>query len=219
MDNIVKNIHFTSFQLKVIALVTMIIDHVGAVFFPEYLWFRIIGRLSFPIFCYLLVEGFFYTKNVILYMTRLLVMALISEVPFDLLFFGKILDFQHQNIFFTLFLGLLMMYVFAVRIETPVRVISAILLMLISELLHTDYSATGLLMILVFFLFRERRMLYRNLGVAGVNIGLMGGIQSFGAFALIPISLHNKEQGRRAKWFYAVYPVHLLILFVLRVIL
>ncbi len=131
--------------LKIIAIITMFIDHVGAAVFEPYIydylenngpdqakaaicsklpWFwadwmgnvdalsnidmtlRSIGRIAFPIFCFLLVEGFLHTHDLKKYLTRLFAFALISDIPFDLAFFGKI-RLDHQNVFFTLFFGVL----------------------------------------------------------------------------------------------------------------
>ena len=94
-----------SFQLKWIAVITMIIDHTGAVLFPDDMVFRYIGRIAFPIFCFLLVEGFFHTRDVRKYMLRLGLFALISEIPYDLAFRDTVLEFEHQNVFFALLLG------------------------------------------------------------------------------------------------------------------
>ena len=110
MNGMTKKIGLNSFWLKMIAITTMLIDHVGAVLLPQYPILRIIGRIAFPIFCFLLVEGFMHTHDVIRYMTRIGLFALISEIPFDLLFYGRILDGTHQNVFFTLFIGLVMLY-------------------------------------------------------------------------------------------------------------
>ena len=109
MNGMTKKVGWNSFWLKMIAITTMLIDHVGAVLLPQYPILRIIGRIAFPIFCFLLVEGFMHTHDVIRYMTRIGLFALISEIPFDLLFYGRILDGTHQNVFFTLFIGLVML--------------------------------------------------------------------------------------------------------------
>ena len=82
-----------TFTLKCIAIISMLIDHIGMVLFPEQLIFRMIGRLAFPIFAYVLVEGFFYTKNINKYLLRLGVFAIVSEVPFDLAYSGKWFSF------------------------------------------------------------------------------------------------------------------------------
>ena len=97
----------SSLVLKITALITMIIDHYGAIFQGNIIIYRIIGRLAFPIYCFLLVEGYTHTSNIKKYASRLIAFAIISEIPFDLAFFGKI-GFEHQNIFFTLFIGCLL---------------------------------------------------------------------------------------------------------------
>lgn len=91
----------SAFTLKLIALVTMIIDHVGAIFFPQFIWLRYIGRLSMPIYAFLLVQGYMHTRNFNRYALRMGIFALLSEVPYDLLFQGTWLEFQRQNILFT----------------------------------------------------------------------------------------------------------------------
>ena len=110
-----KAVGLSGSTLKLIAIVTMFIDHLGVVAFetqisnymvPYYIM-RLIGRLAFPIFCFLLVEGFFHTRDVKKYALRLLVFAFISEIPFDLAFNRQMFYWRHQNVFFTLFIGLL----------------------------------------------------------------------------------------------------------------
>ena len=202
-----------SFTLKMIGIVTMLIDHVGAILFPEYLIFRIIGRISFPIFTYTLVEGFMHTHDVGKYMMRLGVLALISEIPFDLAFSGTIWNIQSQNVFFTLFLGVFMLYLMLKVPNAIVRFVCVLALLLLSEFLHTDYSSMGLLMIYWFYQYRDNKVM-KALGIAAINILLMGGVQIYAIFALIPILLHNGEQGIRCKrFFYGFYPVHLLVLY------
>lgn len=102
----------TSFKLKIIALVTMFIDHMGAVV-PEAFGFapvgvnlfRVIGRVSFPIFVYLIAEGFRHTKSPAKFLIRLGIFALISEIPFDMAINGNVNFFANTNIFYTLFFG------------------------------------------------------------------------------------------------------------------
>ncbi|MBQ8559306.1 MAG: hypothetical protein IJ439_04910 [Tyzzerella sp.] len=208
-----RQIGINTFTLKMIAIVSMLIDHIGAVLFPQYEIFRILGRLAFPIFAYTLVEGFMHTHDVKKYMLRLGALALISEIPFDLAFNGAILEFGHQNVFFTLFLGILMLYL-ALRAPTNwQRVITIVAMLVLADLLRTDYSSMGLLMIFWFYQFRENKLV-KYIGIALVNVLCMGGIQIYAILSLIPIALHNGEQGRKCKaFFYGFYPVHLLVLY------
>lgn len=206
-----------TFTLKMFAIITMFVDHVGAVLFPQYRMLRIIGRMAFPIFAYTLVEGFFHTKNVRKYLIRLGIAAILSEIPFDLAVFGRPVEWGHQNVFFTLFLGILMLYT-VTEIQNPLgKIFCMIAIFLVSRFLHTDYSTMGLLMICWFYRLRDD-VVWRNIGIAAINVFLMGGLQMFAAMALIPITLHNGQQGRKSKWFfYGFYPVHLLALYLIRI--
>ena len=96
--------------LKLIAAVSMTVDHIGAALFPQALWLRCIGRLAFVLYAFLITEGYIYTRNVKWYMARLGLLAVLSEVPFDLLFHRSLFYPYAQNVFFTLFLGLLAIY-------------------------------------------------------------------------------------------------------------
>lgn len=196
----------------------MLIDHVGAVLFPHVMILRIIGRMAFPIFAYLLVEGFIYTHDIKNYMLRLGLFALISEVPFDLAFYGKPLSFLHQNVFFTLFLGIVVLYFYSKAPSTVQRIVIIFAGLLVSEMLRTDYSSMGITMILIFYLMREHSVI-KIMAVAFVNIFLMGFIQAYAVLGLIPVWLHNGNEGRKMKAvFYGFYPVHLLVLYLISLI-
>lgn len=202
-----------TFALKLIAIIAMVVDHVGMVLFPEVSIFRIIGRIAFPIFAYCIVEGFMHTSDVRKYIMRLSVMALLSEIPFDLAKTGKVIEFDHQNVFFTLALGVIMLTLMLKTTSLFRQLIIVVAILWLSELLRTDYNSMGLLMIFVFYQFRERKA-YKIFWVAIINALLMGGNQIYGLLGLIPIAFHNGNQGRRMKaFFYAFYPAHLLILY------
>ncbi len=213
-----------TFTLKMIAIAAMLVDHVGAVLLPQYTILRVIGRIAYPIFAYTLVEGFLHTHDVRKYMMRLGILALVSEVPFDLAFFGVPLEFGHQNVFFTLFLGLLMLYLMSIasttqRLGKVKSFLCVLAILLLSDFLRTDYSSMGLLMILWFYRFRDHKMI-KILGIIFINVFLMGYIQIYAVFALIPIALHNGRQGPKWKgFFYGFYPVHLLVLYLVNMIL
>lgn len=207
-----------TFTLKIIAIISMLIDHIGHIFFPEVMIFRIIGRIAFPIFAYVLAEGFHYTKDVKKYLLRLGLFALLSEIPYDLAIMGSVLEFSHQNVFFTLFFGVLMLYVMS-RIKNVIMQYAVVLVaILLCQFLHTDYSNIGVLLVFIFYVFRQRKA--EKLLIAGlIFLGLTGGIQLYALLALPLIALYNGEQGPKMKaFFYLFYPAHLLILYLVHLI-
>lgn len=224
-----ERLRLDSFRLKLIAMVTMVIDHVGYVFYPELGWMRLIGRMAFPIYCFLLVEGFYHTSNVKKYMGRLAVFAILSEFPFDLMANAGGDYFAGQNIFFTLLLGLMAiyfidefekMYRMSYFSKTMFNVLIAIVFSSIAMLLKTDYSALGVFYIVIFYLYRGRP-LFIFLCIEIITIYFYGGIygqrqmnsQNFAGFAVLFTALYNGKQGPKIKYvFYAFYPVHLLVI-------
>ncbi len=190
----------------------MLIDHIGAAIYPDELWMRYVGRISFPIFAFLLVEGFYHTKNVKKYLVRMGIFALLSEVPFDLALKEGMVDFSSQNVYFTLFLGLLMLYLIKWTDVLYLRILIIVSIMVIAQQIHCDYRYPGIWTILSFAALRDLP-LFKNLNIIGVNVRLFATrIQVAGALALIPIGLYNGKKGPSWKYFfYAFYPVHLLI--------
>lgn len=160
-----------------------------------------------------------HTHNVLRYGIRLFILALISEPIFDFAIFGTLFYPGRQNVFFTLALGVCMLSLWIRMNNLIMQWICVILIMLVSEMLMTDYNSMGLLMILIFYCFYNQNW-KRNLLVSAVNILLMGRMQIFAAFSLIPISLYKGEEGKKMKcFFYMVYPVHLLLLIGIRAFL
>ena len=211
------------FTLKLIALITMIIDHYGAIFQSNVDIYRIVGRIAFPIYSFLLVEGYLHTRDVKKYAKRLLMFALISEIPFDLAFNGR-LEFMHQNIFFTLFIGLMTMYFLDKREEYN---ISKFMVVIISVILATvfsvDYSFVGIVYILAFYFTRNMEKKERILRVAAImlfiNFSLIGYLQQFSLLALILIYFYNEKLGPKNTFiqtlFYIMYPLHLLLFYLI----
>lgn len=201
-----------SFQLKCIAVLTMIIDHTGAVLFPGDLVFRYIGRISFPVFCFLLVEGFSHTRDMRKYMLRLGVFAVISEIPYDLAFRDTVLEFGHQNVFFSLFIGVVMMYALEKNAEWPIKVTEVLLAMWVAVFLRTDYGFKGILLISNYYFLRRYR--WRKHVAGAVWNLLWNQIQRYGVFATVFLVLYNGEKGPSMKYFfYLFYPLHLLVLY------
>ena len=216
--------------LKTIALASMIIDHVafvlsgsfsktlfsiGAKSYSAYRIMRWIGRIAFPIYCFLLVEGFLHTKDRKKYALRLFIFALISEIPFNLANNMK-LAYSGQNVFFTLFLGCLgMMCVEYFRSDRPKMLFSLIALLAVSLLLKADYGITGFCFIMMMYALREQKILQTVVGCGILSSTWIAGL------AFIPINLYNGERGfikgRALQYcYYAIYPVHLLILYLIK---
>lgn len=215
--------------LKIIAMVTMLIDHIGAAVFARmiisgnaelydlYLVFRKIGRLAFPIFCFLLIEGFCHTRNVKKYALRLCMFAVISEIPFDLAFSAKVLEVQYQNVFFTLAIGLITiimyqkieeMQVLHPNLKLVLQILTGGVGAGVAELLRTDYGMLGVLVILFFYILRKNRFYQIFMGC----ILFIDNITAL--FAFIPIAFYNGKRGLNVKWiFYVFYPAHLLLLY------
>lgn len=225
---------FSGYTLKWIAIVTMLIDHIGAVLFENGfikaynqqlpgafsysvthmiwyadIWMRKIGRIAFPIFCFLLVEGFFHTSNRKKYALRLGIFALVSEIPFDLAFRSSILEFTYQNVMVTLLIGFLTIWAMEVlRQKNPAwMVVAAGVGVLAGYLAKSDYSWKGIILILVFYFFYYEPV---EKTIAGCLALLW---EAPACFAFLPINLYNHKRGRSLKYFfYWFYPVHILIL-------
>ena len=206
--------------LKVIACVTMLMDHIGAAFFPWALWWRIVGRMAFPIYCFLLAEGLARTRNMKRYGIRLAVGAVLAEIPFDLLFFGGLTP-AHQSVMVTLLIGYGM--VLWMRRFPRWKLLALCICAMAAEWLCTDYGALGVMIIGLFVLTRdmERRLLFQTLGLLVLNWALNGyWVQMLAVTAMIPIALYNGTKSSHSKAiqrvFYLFYPVHMLVLLLLQ---
>lgn len=232
---------FTSAHLHMIGMALMLCDHMWAVGMVKSDFFTIIGRIAYPIFAFLMVEGFFHTRNVKKYLQRLLVFAIISEIPFNLVAGGGSLFYPlHQNVLWTFLLGLLMLH-FMEKQKTKsflTRVLMSGFLLVVFLLLAligmVDYYAPGILTIFVFYLFHGNKWYHylgQLCGLYYINCEVLGGLvypvsigdwhfefpqQCFALLALLPIWLYNGNKGYDKKWFkfacYGFYPLHLLIL-------
>ena len=219
----------SNFDLKLIAIITMTIDHIGVVFgTPFYNLLRAVGRLSFPIFAFLLTEGYVHTKSFSKYFLRLLVLALISEVIYDYVFFGSFIHRGANNIFFTLALGLLTLFLldkskglikryFKDKVDLfiilPITYLLIIVIMgLMGEFLNVSYGMLGILVISFFYLFKTNFPLV-VISVTLSTLILGEGMQYFSLFSLILIYFYNQKLGMKCKlFFYLYYPLHILVL-------
>lgn len=213
--------------LKLIAMVSMLVDHVGAVFFPEAVWMRAIGRLAMPIFSFCIAEGYIHTRDRKKYLLRMGIFALVSEVPFDLAFDG-VIGLVHQNIMVTFFLAILALMLFdMIRGEKPgiaqniLSGMTVLMMAVAALLLNADYTLFGVLTVFLFYVLRSKHPLLR----AGVGVGFLVALRSVGynlaaGLSFIPIAMYNGKKGKGLKWlFYAFYPGHLLALYALSLLL
>lgn len=242
-----KKFGLSGSTLKWIAIITMLIDHIGASILTKRLlymsWYpedfggitqefiaqynnlyyimratRIIGRIAFPIFCFLLVEGFLRTKNLHKYMLRMALFALLSEIPFDLVFTGEAFYWGYQNVMITLLIGMLTMYgckVIEEKIPDKVGRFVACgacfaLGAVVAELLKTDYGAKGIIPIMVLYFLRHFK-LYQMIGGALSFVWELPAPLSF-----LFIGFYNGKRGMRMKYFfYLFYPLHLFLLYLI----
>jgi len=199
-----------AFTLKMIAAVTMLIDHTGYIFFPQYVFLRIIGRIAFPIFAFLIVEGFMHTRDVKKYIYRMIAFALITEIPFDFAFYGTV-NWGHQNVLITFTLALLALYIDR-QYSRKVGIAAAFGLALLAEFIGSDYGMFGVIVVMMFYWNYDRFYNKLIFGTATLTL-LVSSYQIFDVMAMIPIGLYNGKKGIGVKYFfYVFYPGHLLIL-------
>ncbi|ADL35025.1 hypothetical protein bpr_I2292 [Butyrivibrio proteoclasticus B316] len=253
--------------LKIIACITMLIDHLTAgIMLPVvrnglysgdltanelntiYIILRGIGRIAFPIFCFLLVEGFIHTRSRLRYALSLLLFGIISEIPFDLIFYAEeeifniniiealeansyLLNYQ-CNVFFTLLIGLLVIW----AIDATVRLIkeknippllsflaAAVITLIgcvIAYRINSDYDFYGVLLITIFYVLQKYE--YLRILAGYVFISQLG-IEYLAFPGFILMALYNHKRGRKLGWlkyfFYLFYPVHLTLIYIIRCII
>lgn len=224
----------SSFVLKIIAIVSMTADHIGYAFFPDILIFRVAGRIAFPIYAFLISEGFKKSSNRKNYALRLVLLAVLSEIPFDLVFstsgntMERMFDLSRQNIFFTLVCGLFAIWCLEgiEFLKIPKASFGVSILFIMAPIfLMSDYSIYGTLLIFATHVFRKKPVLmagslaFINFLIVMENIlsGYIYRRESYiqlAAIAALPFLLmYNGKRGHSFKFFfYAYYPAHLLII-------
>lgn len=223
----------TGTELKIIACVSMLIDHVGAIILEPfqssngigiaYVICRILGRISFPLFCLLLSEGAAHTSSIRKYEMRILLFALLSEVPYDAAMSGNLIDPEAQNVFFSLFIGLVILDMIK-RLDAVVkcRVVKVILLSLAviaaglfnEYVVRGSYGQFGIYAIVLTYIIKEND--YACLAEAAV-LSVPNYTGTFTLLALPFFHFYNGERGRGPKMaFYVFYPAHLLLLALIR---
>lgn len=234
--------------LKWIAMLTMLSDHIGLALIDYLLFYkgaalgicpflkmpwqdvlkyagegmRIAGRISFPLYCFLLTEGFAYTKNWKKYWTRITVFALLSQIPFSLAVYNVWFS-PENNVYFELSVGILVLWGFKTAqtyYDDRRKVLMLLVLAgaaVVSELAFMDYGMEGILMIAAYCVLRDYKV---KRAMAGGVLAMTGSLGQYGAgiLAAVPVLLYSGEKGKQ--WnkyvFYCFYPLHLLVLFLIR---
>ena len=228
-----KRVGLSGSTLKIIALVTMFIDHIGAVIVQRTMWMpgfdhdfwnslywplRNIGRIAFPIFCFLLVEGFIHTSSVKKYLGRMILFAFLSEIPFNLGISGKIINFDFQNVYWELVMGIAAMICLDVIEKKKLNYLIQVILRLSviavfalgAEALNLDYGMYGIISIVALYVFRQNKV--PQLIVGAISFCW----ERIAPLAFLPIAFYNGKRGRNIKLvFYIFYPAHLLVLYVI----
>lgn len=232
----------TGNQLKLIGVMAMLADHIGAVIIqsgilhardplmysmiiatPEgHRWMligrvcRFAGRLAFPIFAYLLVEGFAHTRSRLRYALSLGILALAAEVPFNLAIFDSLLHPAYQNVVFTLLIGLLVLCAVDYFDNLPLQLLLIAAGCGLSWVIKSDYNVLGVLLIAGLYMFRRNDTAQL---ACGITLSAMESVGYFciSALSYVPIVLYN---GRRGAFgfkyvFYVFYPLHFLALYAL----
>ena len=241
------NFEITSFALHLLAMALMLCDHLWITVIPGNDWLTDIGRIAFPIFAFMTVEGFYRTKSLKKYIKRLFVFALISEIPFNLVAGSSVFYPLHQNVLWTFLIGTGLMWINEkVKGESKkTRFLTGAGTVLLGFVLGTlsfcDYHYAGVLTVLVFYFFRERKWqnfitqlvclwyintqilsgFYYEFEIFGTEIEILR--QSFAIFAIVPIWLYKGKQGIYGKGikalYYWFYPAHLFALWLIREII
>lgn len=206
----------TSALLQCIAIVTMLIDHMGYRLFPQYEIFRMIGRISFPIFAFMLVQGFIYTSSRKKYALRLAAFAIVSEIPYQLFSQGLLWNkYPWSNILFELLLGLAALWCVE---KGKLWLLGAAGIVIVAETLDFMYGGYGILIAIGFYVFREKRWAGAACLVACTVLYCWyyhNPLQIYAVLAAIPLCLYNGKKGARLpRYFsYAFYPIHLLVIY------
>ena len=226
------------------ACVTMLLDHVGAILLlaiyyenPRrdilelYRALRLIGRISFPIYCFLLSEGSFHTRNPMRYGLRLALCAIISEIPYDLAYYGE-MNWAKQNVMVSLFLGFGALETMKRFPRVEQKLLVCVPFVILGELAAGNYGWKGIALMILFSLTREmpRGLIVQFFGMwflfspgHGMMLNWFNGFsvttQELCVLSLFPIALYNGEKRSRSKWmqwgFYLFYPAHLMILYLI----
>jgi len=228
----------SSFLLKIFALFFMIIDHMGFILFPDNILFRAIGRLAFPLFAYQMAVGFFHTKNKKKHILKLLIFAIICQIPHSIML--NLYKSEYSlNIIFTFILALLIIYAFELLKpyspdsnkfnfkNTLISFFLSLICIIIGVYLNVDYTWYGIALVISFYFSLNKKWLSIILFFLLINLNclitrsFMALLGYISLFDIIFILFFNGKKGYKCSWlFYIIYALHLLpMLFVKKFLL
>lgn len=234
----------TAFQIKLLAIFTMIVDHIGLFFFPDQIFFRVIGRLSFPLFAYLIANGARHTKNLSTYLSRLLIFACLSQIPYILANRQVDSSFWNLNILFTFFLALAAIAIiqkFCLSLRSQacrgrsnlLTIFLTVTVSVLGHFLKVDYGAYGVLTVILFyFSFHKPGLTIATLSILAILAAALPAVSnnviSFAkinlgpliALAALPIiSFYNGREGPKVKYlFYIFYPLQFVVFYLIKIL-
>ena len=231
-------------MLKLIAAAIMLIDHIGLVFFPQYIMLRIIGRLAMPVFAYSIALGFTKTKSYKKYLFRVGIFAIISQIPFWLMIYSansRYFNWLHLNIGFTFFGALVALYLYKQIKDNSsgrpaLQKAGLVIIILTASFMNCDYGGYGILVVLVFYEYWIRRKNIKKTALGLISATLYLALMSFpgslsealgliimqsitvGALPLI--KYYQKTHFKKLKYFfYMFYPVHMVLLALIKLLI
>lgn len=222
---------FSSFALKIIAVICMLCDHFGDAIIKPFSFFNVVGRIAFPIFAFQITEGYIHTKDLKKYFKRLIIFAILSQIPF-MLFLSTFTSPFTLNIFFTLLLGLLSIYIYNKISNKFLAIVIGIIISILAEIINVDYGAWGIIIIMIFYIFKDKKIIMSLLYILSCFIKYLPYLLKYNfhyiylllllgtAFSIFFIIAYNGKQGKKIKYFlYIFYPLHMLILYFINVAL
>ncbi len=205
-------------MIKIFAFFFMLVDHIGYIFFPDWTFLRVIGRLALPLFTYGIVQGYIRTRSVKMYLFRIFLLAIISQIPYIYVFITG-----YYNVLFTLGFGLIILLLIDSKIKLFVKVIICIIIVFICDVLYFEYGIYCILLILSYYIFRDN---YTRLILAQLIITVFAivaynyPIYQFVAVLSIPIImvLQSVDYKLPKVVSYGFYPIHLLLIYLVSVL-
>ncbi|MFM9278231.1 TraX family protein [Paenibacillus jiagnxiensis] len=200
-------------MVKFIAIFTMLLAHIGYLYFPDSTFLGVIGRFAFPLFAWGITVGFRNSKNHTKYMVRVLVLAIVSQYPYFLVF-----EHSYLNVCFTLFAGMVILKLYTSSLNKWFKLVNIVLIFIIADICSFEYGMYGLATILVFYIYRLKPIsILPHIGITlmGIYFYKYSLIQMYSLFSILILMLLHKYDFKINRWVsYAFYPLHL-ILFVL----